>query len=103
MHLKDKKPPKDDILTEEERRRAIELFNKYDMDNSGKIDENELKNLIKEHMGPKVSNMIINRFVETNINLGDKDEDRLIDQEEFMIIFKKLYTEKGGWLPGKKK
>eukprot|EP01129_Flabellula_baltica_P015110 TRINITY_DN747_c0_g1_i1.p1 TRINITY_DN747_c0_g1~~TRINITY_DN747_c0_g1_i1.p1 ORF type:complete len:219 (-),score=58.96 TRINITY_DN747_c0_g1_i1:105-761(-) len=85
-------------LSPEEYAESQRLFDQFDADNSGKIDREELTALIKEHMGPRVSNMIISRFVDANIDLGDQDDDGLIDREEFLIIFKKLYAEKGNWL-----
>jgi len=77
-------------VNQEEKNRALALFNKYDTDSNGTIDPNELKNLLKEHMGPRVSNMLLNRFVETNINLGDKNNDGLIiirDVVQFCTFF----------------
>jgi len=95
------RPAQADEFSEEERALAIDLFHKCDVDGSGKIDAHELKSLLKTHM-PKAKEMIINRFVEANINLGDKDDDQLIDEQEFMKIFKKLYQENRSWFSNTK-
>jgi len=87
-------------LSPEEFENAMKLFAEHDTDHSGKIDRNELTVLIKQHMGNHVSDSIIQRFVNANIDLGDEDGDGLIDSEEFLLIFKRLYAEKKNWLGG---
>eukprot|EP01124_Arcella_intermedia_P017571 TRINITY_DN2433_c0_g1_i1.p1 TRINITY_DN2433_c0_g1~~TRINITY_DN2433_c0_g1_i1.p1 ORF type:complete len:220 (+),score=44.98 TRINITY_DN2433_c0_g1_i1:635-1294(+) len=79
------------VFTEKEKTDAIELFKKYDKDNSESIEKNELKELLKAKMGPRTSEGILNRYVESGFDEFDKDKSGSISLTEFMALYKKLY------------
>jgi len=83
----------DFVLTEEQQYQAMEAFRKYDADGSGTIDKGELKNLLRVTMGTKVSDMIIDLFIQANWQLGDTDGNGTIDQMEFLRLYSKLFLE----------
>ena len=61
-------------LTEAEKAEAMALLKKYDADNSGTITKDELTTLLKDKYGKKMSDKMIERFVEMNFQLADKDK-----------------------------
>eukprot|EP01123_Difflugia_compressa_P003717 TRINITY_DN15011_c0_g1_i1.p1 TRINITY_DN15011_c0_g1~~TRINITY_DN15011_c0_g1_i1.p1 ORF type:complete len:227 (+),score=47.19 TRINITY_DN15011_c0_g1_i1:50-730(+) len=79
------------VFTETEKKAALELFNKHDKDNSGSIEKNELRELLKEKMGARTSEAILNRFVDSHFSEFDKEETGSISQSEFMKFYRKLY------------
>jgi Ca2+-binding EF-hand superfamily protein len=54
--MSDKEEPK---LTEQQKKTALEQFKKYDKDNSGTIDINELKLLCEDTLKTKMSDKVI--------------------------------------------
>jgi Ca2+-binding EF-hand superfamily protein len=56
--MSDKEEPK---LTEEQKKTALEQFKKYDKDNSGTIDINELKLLCEDTLKTKMSDKVIKK------------------------------------------
>jgi len=58
------------ILTPEQKRQALEAFEKYDADGSETIDRSELKKLLMETLGAKMSEKIIDRYVEAQFQLA---------------------------------
>jgi len=83
-------------LNEEELAACRAKFEKFDADNSGTIDAAELKELLKETMGKKMSEMMIKRYVDMQLNLWDKDDNGQIDFDEFTLLYAKMYTAKEG-------
>jgi len=79
------------VFTEVEKEAAITLFNKYDKDNSHSIEKNELKELLKEKMGKRTSEAILNRFVEAHFSEFDKEDTGSISMNQFLQFYKKLY------------
>lgn len=84
------KPVSKTELTEEERADAIKAFEETDTDKSGSIDKAELTVLLKGRLGRKMGEKMIERFVETQFNLHDKDGSGSIDQPEFLELYRKL-------------
>ncbi|EGG18602.1 hypothetical protein DFA_04096 [Cavenderia fasciculata] len=77
-------------LTEAEIEEARVVFQKYDKDNSGTIDRSELKELVKESLTRKMGDILVNRLVDSNMQLADKDGSGAIDFNEFIAIYGKL-------------
>jgi len=82
-------------LTEEEKASAIEAFKTTDADNSGSIDKAELTTLLKGKLGKRMGEKMIERFVDSQFQLYDKDGNGTIDQEEFLALYAKCILEKG--------
>jgi len=79
------------VFTEQEKEAALALFTKYDKDQSHSIEKNELKELLKEKMGKRTSEAILNRFVDSHFSEFDKEETGHITMSQFLQFYKKLY------------
>ncbi|EFA79377.1 putative importin subunit alpha A [Heterostelium album PN500] len=79
-------------LTDAEMVDAQAQFKKYDKDNSGKIDRQELADLLRETIAKKMGNLMMNRLVDSHMQLADKDNSGEIDFDEFIIIYKKILS-----------
>eukprot|EP01119_Soliformovum_irregulare_P002905 TRINITY_DN1315_c0_g1_i1.p1 TRINITY_DN1315_c0_g1~~TRINITY_DN1315_c0_g1_i1.p1 ORF type:complete len:250 (+),score=73.95 TRINITY_DN1315_c0_g1_i1:51-800(+) len=70
---------------------ARQSFIKFDKDGSGTIDKEELKELLKQTMSKRMSDMIIRRYVDAQFALYDKDGSGHIDVDEFLALYVKMY------------
>jgi len=61
------------LLTDAEKQEALALMTKYDADKSGTITRDELTTLLKDKHAKKMSDKMIERFVEMNFQMADKD------------------------------
>lgn len=100
----------------------MEAFRKYDKDQSGTIDQQELRALLRQLLGQRASDgasrpslsatrifrssssqspppAIIDRFVSSNLQLGDRNVNGTIDKLEFLRLYSKLFLESKG-MPG---
>ena len=87
----------DDIrnsLTPEELKEAEDAFSKYDTDNSGTIDRDELKNILKDTIGKRMGEAMLNRMLEAQMQLYDKDNSGAIDRDEFLRLYVGLLKKK---------
>jgi Ca2+-binding EF-hand superfamily protein len=82
-------------LTEEEKAAAIAAFKETDADNSGSIDKAELTVLLKGKLGKKMGEKMIERYVDSQFQLHDKDGSGSIDETEFLELYAKLILHKG--------
>jgi len=57
------------VLTPDNKKQALEAFDKYDADGSDSIDREELKKLLRETLGAKMSDKMIDRYVEAQFQL----------------------------------
>jgi len=62
----------------------------YDRDYSGTIDIMELKACLKTLCGNRMSDNLIDRFVDMQMNSVDKDKNRHIDFKEFIQMYAKF-------------
>eukprot|EP01130_Rhizamoeba_saxonica_P002489 TRINITY_DN12281_c0_g1_i1.p1 TRINITY_DN12281_c0_g1~~TRINITY_DN12281_c0_g1_i1.p1 ORF type:complete len:235 (-),score=72.12 TRINITY_DN12281_c0_g1_i1:32-682(-) len=90
-----KVPKQETNLSDDEIAVALEKFDSLDADNSGTIDKEELKVLLRERFGTKMSDMMLGRIVEGQFQMADTDGDGEIDKDEFVIFYKKLYQDHG--------
>ncbi|CAL6095538.1 Calcineurin_regulatory subunit B [Hexamita inflata] len=67
--------------TEEEKLRF--LFRVYDRDNDGKINEDELYNILKQCVGNNIEDQQLKMLVKGTIQDADKNEDAALDYIEF--------------------
>lgn len=81
-------------LSEDEIQEAVAKFKEYDLDGSNTIDKEELKSLFKSKMG-RMSERMIDRFVEGQFQLADTDNSGEIDLQEFIVLYAKLHLKKG--------
>lgn len=88
-------------LTEEEKAAAIEAFKKTDTDGSGTIDKAELTELLKTQLGKRMSEKMVERFVDSQFQIHDKDGNGSIDQEEFLELYAKCILHKGETAPAR--
>jgi Ca2+-binding EF-hand superfamily protein len=63
-----------DKLSEEDRRNARQMFDKYDKDKSGNISKDELRSLLEEYLRTKkMGNMVFERYVQNNKHVTGTD------------------------------
>jgi len=77
-------------LTEEELADAKVQFQKYDKDNSGSIDKKELGELLINSMSKKMGPAMVQRFIDSQMQLADKDGSGEIDFDEFLGVYSRL-------------
>eukprot|EP01112_Ceratiomyxa_fruticulosa_P016555 TRINITY_DN5021_c0_g1_i1.p1 TRINITY_DN5021_c0_g1~~TRINITY_DN5021_c0_g1_i1.p1 ORF type:complete len:220 (-),score=55.61 TRINITY_DN5021_c0_g1_i1:69-728(-) len=83
---------KDDLtLTPEEEAEARAEFRKYDADGSGTIDKQELRALVVASLSKKMGEGMINRLVDSHMQLADKDGSGSVSVEEFLVLWAKLH------------
>lgn len=80
----------ENILTDQDVEDARAAFKKFDKDNSGTIDRNELKDLLTSSMSKKMAPGMVERFVDAQMQLADKDGSGTIDFDEFLGVYNKL-------------
>jgi len=80
----------ENILTEADIAEAKAAFKKYDKDNSGTIDRNELKELLTSTTSRRMAPGMVERFVDAQMQLADKDGSGSIDFDEFLAVYNKL-------------
>ena len=71
-------------------------FDQYDDNKNGTIEKEELRNLLKDTLGKKMSPVMINRFVDSQFQLWDKDDSGTIEFEEFIHMYAKMYANPDG-------
>ncbi|XP_003726814.1 FGFR1 oncogene partner isoform X2 [Strongylocentrotus purpuratus] len=81
--------PKD--LTASQIADAKAKFEKYDLDKSGSIDKNELRNLFVD-MFPNFHRNMLERYVQDEFQAGDKDFSSVIDFDEFLAMYRRLFV-----------
>ncbi|KAG2388592.1 hypothetical protein C9374_000031 [Naegleria lovaniensis] len=86
--LPQKKP-----LSEEEKRKAKQCFDKYDLDKSGTIDRNEMSKLLESvyNENGKMSKVLFNRLVDMHMNKAG--DDNVFSFEEFLGIYRNIFGE----------
>lgn len=86
-------------LSEEEKAAALEAFASTDADKSGTIDKAELTTLLKTKLGKRMGEKMVERYVDSQFQLHDKDGSGTIDQEEFLELYAKLILQKSDGAP----
>ncbi|XP_041473556.1 centrosomal protein 43-like isoform X1 [Lytechinus variegatus] len=81
--------PKD--LTSAQIADAKEKFEKYDVNKSGSIDKDELRSLFVD-MFPNFHRNMLERYVQDEFHAGDKDFSSVIDFEEFLAMYRRLFV-----------
>jgi Ca2+-binding EF-hand superfamily protein len=81
-------------LTDEQKKVATEMFNKFDADKSGTIEYHELKALLESTLAVKLSDKMYERYVSSQFSSTDKNDDKAIQLDEFLVLYEKLYTSK---------
>jgi len=81
-------------LSEEELQKARDKFNEFDADKSGYIDKQELKNLLKVTIGKHMGEGMVNRYVDSQFQMWDRDENGKIEFSEFIQLYAHLYNNK---------
>lgn len=72
------------------------MFEKYDTDNSGYIDENEVANLLQEtYQGLGLGYAPTQNDVRSWLNSVDLSEDGLVSREEFVNYFREALGNRG--------
>jgi Ca2+-binding EF-hand superfamily protein len=66
------------------------MFQKYDTDRSGTIDRSELKPLLREFFGNRMSEGLMDRFASAHIQSADTNRSGQIDFREFLELYAKL-------------
>jgi hypothetical protein len=77
-------------ISDELRAEADAEFEKADKDKSGHISKDELLDVLKGTMGKKMSEKMIERFVDAQFQLGDANDDGQIDRDEFATLWARL-------------
>eukprot|EP00026_Physarum_polycephalum_P016314 Phypoly_transcript_17194.p1 GENE.Phypoly_transcript_17194~~Phypoly_transcript_17194.p1 ORF type:complete len:257 (+),score=54.55 Phypoly_transcript_17194:84-773(+) len=80
----------ENVLTEADIAEARAAFDKFDKDKSGTIDRNELKELLLSSMNRKMAPGMVERFVDAQMQLADKDGSGAIDFDEFLAVYNKM-------------
>lgn len=78
-------------LTDEQVKEALIMFDKFDTDKSGSIDKNELQKLLETTLKQQIAPKLYDRYVTSQLNSTDKSGDGLIQFEEFLVLYEKLY------------
>lgn len=78
-------------LTEDQIKEAKVMFDKFDADKSNSIDKNELKGLLESTLKTKISEKLYDRYVTSQFSSTDKSGDNLIQFDEFLVLFEKLF------------
>jgi len=87
-----KAPPKRE-LTPDEIAEAKESFKKFDLDKSGTIDRNELIIILEQTQKSKnMGKAIFDRLVNMHMNTVDKDGNGVIDEKEYLELYKLIFT-----------
>jgi Ca2+-binding EF-hand superfamily protein len=80
-------------ITDADRARLKPLFEQYDTDKSGTIDKTELRNVIEASLKTKVTEKLMQKYLDAEFNRHDKDGSGSIDFEEFCELYSKLYLD----------
>jgi len=67
------------VLTEEQMIDCRNKFDFYDANKNGTIEKDELRNLLTDTLGKKMSTVMINRFCDSQFQLWDKDDSGTIE------------------------
>lgn len=81
-------------LTEEQKASAKEMFEKFDEDKSGSIEFNELRALLESTLKVKLSDKLYEKYVSSQFELTDKNGDKSLQFDEFLVLYEKLYHSK---------
>lgn len=76
-------------LSDEERAIAAKKFEEHDKDKSGTLDKEELRLVLKEKM-PKASEKMVDRLLDAQFQLGDKNNDGMMSLDEFLEFYAKV-------------
>eukprot|EP01122_Echinamoeba_exundans_P010661 TRINITY_DN403_c0_g1_i2.p1 TRINITY_DN403_c0_g1~~TRINITY_DN403_c0_g1_i2.p1 ORF type:complete len:126 (+),score=40.99 TRINITY_DN403_c0_g1_i2:627-1004(+) len=87
-------------LTEEQKAEAKAVFDGADKDKSGHLNKEELMHALKDKMGKKLSEKMLERMVDAQMQLGDTNDDGQIDLDEFYTLWGKLQQQAAGPTPG---
>lgn len=79
-------------MTEEETKKAREIFEAYDYDGSGTIEITELRDLLLE-LNLSLSPEFLEEFVGSVFNHLDKDRTQKLDMEEFFTLYKQVISQ----------
>jgi len=77
-------------LTPEEIKDAEEQFKKYDLDQSGTIDREEMYKLLVDVSKGKQSGEVLRKIADMHFKAADKDASGQIDEIEFLQVYSKL-------------
>eukprot|EP01088_Endostelium_zonatum_P010923 TRINITY_DN2461_c0_g2_i1.p1 TRINITY_DN2461_c0_g2~~TRINITY_DN2461_c0_g2_i1.p1 ORF type:complete len:405 (-),score=103.79 TRINITY_DN2461_c0_g2_i1:102-1268(-) len=69
---------------------CLEQFRQADLDGSGTIDARELKELLRRTMGGRMTENLLDRFVNLQMQSLDANKSGQIDFDEFLTLFMKL-------------
>ncbi|XP_013403917.1 FGFR1 oncogene partner isoform X2 [Lingula anatina] len=83
------KVPKD--LSKKQIEEARKKFDKYDLDGSGTIDKDELRNLFAD-VFPHFHRNMLERYVNDEFQAVDRDFSNAIDFDEFLSMYKRLFV-----------
>ena len=77
---------------DEQIRKAVEnVFQRYDKDKNGSLDQSEVTQLINDALKQMNQNRkVTQQEVETFISAVDKNKDKKIEKDELIVIFKSI-------------
>jgi ankyrin repeat protein len=82
----------EDPLNAQEKEKCRNIFDKYDKDQSGKLDKAELTNVLGELNLKFDDRELYEKFVEKAWEDADSDDSDRVDYEEFLVLFKKVFA-----------
>jgi len=80
-------------LTDQQKRELKAKFDKYDTDRNGTLDKEEVKKLLEETLNRKVSDKLFDSYVQLQFNATDKNFNGVIEWEEFVSLYSKIYID----------
>ena len=80
------------VLTDEQKEAARFQFDAYDANSNGKLDKDELKNLLGE-LGLKMDGTVFDAYVQQQFNQFDKDFSGDLDFDEFLGFYSVIIFE----------
>jgi len=82
-------------ITDPEIQNCMVQFRQADADGSGTIDARELKGLLRRSMGNQMSDSLLDRFVNLQMQSLDANRSGSIDFDEFLQLYMKLKSGQG--------
>ena len=66
---------------------------KFDKDGNGTLDKDELRSLLEETLKRKITDKMMDSYVELQFSAEDKNSNRLIELDEFISLYSKIYLD----------
>jgi len=88
-----KKEAKESDLSPQQIEEVRKKFNKYDTDGNGTLDKKEMTALLEETLNRKVSEHLLESYVQLQFHATDKNFNGIIEWDEFISLYSKIYID----------